>query len=52
MPERGERLLEQRELREQVGIDAGAGLVAGPQAVAERLDDVIGGDADVARRRC
>ena len=43
------RLLEERELREQVRLDAGAGLVAGPQTVAERLDDVIGGDADVRR---
>ena len=47
--ERRERLLEQAELRQQVGIDAGAGLVSGPEAVAERLDDVIGGNADVGR---
>ena len=46
-PSAVERLFEQRELRQQVGLDAGAGLVAGPQLVAERLDDVIGGDADV-----
>src|SRR5689334_4744026 len=36
------------ELREQVRLDPGAGLVAGPQVVAKRLDDVIGGDAEVA----
>ena len=35
------------ELRPQRGLDALAGLVAGPQLVAERLDDVIGRDADV-----
>ena len=37
------------ELREQRRLDAGAGLVAGPEAVAKRLDDVIGRDADVRR---
>ena len=42
-----ERFLERMELRQQRGLDAVAGLVAGPQAVAERLDDVIGRDADV-----
>ena len=31
------------------GIDAGAGLVARPEVVAEGLDDVIGRDADVRR---
>ena len=35
------------ELREQRRLDAVAGLVAGPHAVAKRLDDVIGRDADV-----
>ena len=33
------------------GVDAGAGLVARPQPVAERLDDVIGRDARCAWRR-
>ena len=45
--ERRERLLEDRELRAQLGVDAGAGLVAGPEAVAERLHDVVGRDAEV-----
>ena len=31
--ERRERLLEQRELREEIGVDAGAGLVAGPESL-------------------
>ena len=44
-----ERLFEQRKLREQRGFDALAGFVAGPESVAERLDDVIGRDADVRR---
>jgi len=35
------------ELRPKRGLDALAGLVARPEAIAERLDDVIGGDADV-----
>lgn len=35
------------ELSKQRGLDAFAGLVAGPQLVAERLDDMIGGDAQV-----
>ena len=47
--ERRQRFFEERELREQVGLDARAGLVAGPQAVAERLDHVIGRDGDVRR---
>ncbi len=42
-----QRLFEQPELRQEVRVDARAGLVSGPQAIAERLDDVIGGDADV-----
>ena len=46
---RGERFLERMELRPQRRLDALAGLVAGPQIVAERLDDVIGRDADVRR---
>ena len=44
-----QRLFEQRELRQERRIDSGAGLVAAPQPVAERLDDVIGRDADVRR---
>ena len=46
---RGERVLERMELREQRRLDALAGLVAGPEVVAKRLDDVVGGDADVRR---
>ena len=34
---------------EQIRLDARAGLVAGPELVAERLDDVVGRDADVRR---
>ena len=45
----GERLLEQVELRQQIRLDAGAGLVSGPHVVAERFDDVIGGHAHVRR---
>ena len=36
------------ELREEGWLDAGRGLAARPELVAERLDDVVGGDADVA----
>ena len=43
----GERLLQRMELRHQRAVDALAGLVARPELVAERLDDVVGGDADV-----
>ena len=46
---RRERLLERMELRAQRRVDAVAGLVAGPEVVAERLDDVVGRDADVRR---
>ena len=46
---RRERLFERVELRPQRRLDAFAGLVAGPEIVAERLDDVIGGHADVRR---
>ena len=42
-----ERLFERVKLRPQRGLDAFARFVAGPQIVAERLDDVIGGNADV-----
>ena len=46
-------LLGEVELGQQVGVDAGARLVAGVQLVAERLDDVVEGAGDVrhARRR-
>ena len=44
-----ERLLQRHELGAQRGIDACAGLVARPEVVAERLDHVIGRDADVRR---
>src|ERR1044072_311522 len=43
----GERILERLELRRECGIDALPCFVAGPERVAEGLDDVIGGDADV-----
>ena len=46
---RRERVLERLELGEQRAVDAGAGLVARPEVVAERLDHVIGRDADVRR---
>ena len=42
-----ERLLERMELREQRALDAGAGLVAGPEPIAKRLDDMIGSDTEV-----
>ena len=42
------RLLEQEELRQQLRLDPLAGLVAGPQPVAERFDDVIRRDGDVS----
>ncbi len=35
------------ELREQRGLDAGAGLVVCPKPIAKRLDHVVGGDAEV-----
>ena len=40
--ERRQRFFEQGKLRLEVGFDAFAGLVAGPELVSERLDDVIG----------
>jgi hypothetical protein len=46
-PHRRERLLERMELRKQRRLDPGRRLVAGPEIVAERLDHVVGGDADV-----
>ena len=42
-----QRLFERMELREQRGLDAGAGLVVRPKPVAKRLDHVVGGDAEV-----
>ena len=44
---RREDVFEQRELRQQVGLDAFAGLVAWPQLVAKRFDDVIGRHGNV-----
>ena len=44
---RRERLFERMELREQRGLDACAGLVAGPEPIAKRFDDVIGRDAEI-----
>src|SRR5438067_6153535 len=44
---RRKRLLERMELREQRGLDAGAGLVVRPKPIAKRLDHVIGRDTDV-----
>ena len=49
--ERGERLLERLELGVERRVHALAGLVAGPEVVAERLDDVVGGHAHDASRR-
>ena len=48
-PSAAQRVLEQRELRPERGVDAGAGLVAGPEVVAERLDDVVGRHRHVRR---
>ena len=36
------------ELRDQRGLDAGAGLVVSPKPIAKRLDHVVGGDAEVS----
>ena len=47
--ERVERVFEDGELGEEGRFDSFAGLVSGPEIVAERLDDVVGGDADVGR---
>ena len=44
-------LLGELELGQQVGVDAGARLVAGVQVVAERLDDVVEGAGDVRHPR-
>ena len=48
-PQRAQRLLERPGLGPQVRVDALARLVAGPELVAERLDHVVGGHADVGR---
>src|SRR6266699_1321756 len=45
----GEGVFERVELREQGGVDALTGLVIGPERVAKRLDDVVGGDAEMRR---
>src|SRR5262249_47336871 len=45
--ERGERFLQQRELREQFRLHPLACLITGPQLIPERLDDVIGCDRQV-----
>jgi len=44
-----ESSLEHRKLRPQVWFDSVARLVACPEFVAKRLDNVIRGDADVSR---
>ena len=46
-PDRPHPLLGQRELVEQLGIHPGAGLVAGVDLVAERLDDRVEGGPEV-----
>ncbi len=43
----GESLVEHRELGQQDRVDAFSRLVARPEVVAERLDDLVGGHADV-----
>ena len=54
-----QRLLQQRELREEIRRNARSGLVARPEVVAERLDHMVGCDANVrhadlheAEKRC
>jgi hypothetical protein len=47
--QRDEGVFEQRELRHQLGRDAGTCFVARPQLVPERLDHLVGGDAHVGR---
>ena len=46
-PERLECFLQQGELGPELGRHVGTSLVAGPQVVAERLDDVVGRHPDV-----
>ena len=45
--EGAQAVFQERELRQQLGRHALAGLVPDPEVVAERLDDVIGGHAHV-----
>jgi hypothetical protein len=45
---RCQRFFEWLKLREQRALDSGAGFITGPELIAKRLDDVIGGDADVS----
>jgi hypothetical protein len=45
--ERLQGLFERNELREKIRIDPRTRLESRPEPVAKRLDDVIGGDADV-----
>ena len=44
---RRQSLFQQRELGQQIGLDALAGFVSWPQSVAERFNHVIGRDGDV-----
>src|SRR5690606_1084878 len=46
-PERAARVLDERKLGEQVGLDTLARLVAGVEIVAERFDDMVERDRDV-----
>src|SRR5262249_39955610 len=46
-----ERYFQRVELREERALDAVACLVAGPETVAERLNDVIGRHADMSCSR-
>ena len=48
---RRERVLEREKLRVEDGLDSLSRLVVRPEIVAERLDDVVGGDADMRRSR-
>ena len=43
----GQNFLQEWELRQQVGFDAFACFIAGPESVAKGLDHVIGRDTDV-----
>src|SRR5208283_1335030 len=43
----GENVFEDRKLRKEVGFDSLTCLVILPEVVAKRLDDVVGGNADV-----
>jgi hypothetical protein len=48
-PERPDRVLDDRELGQQLGRHTRRRLVAQPEVVPERLDDVVGRAADVGR---